>query len=243
MLTEDGPEPVREVGAVLGLDEVCAQQTPASKVAAVRAEQQRAVTVMVGDGLNDAPALAAATVGVAMGARGATASSEAADVVLTTDRLDRMADAMEVARYTRRLVVQSAAAGMGLSLAAMALAAVGLLPPTFGALPQEGIDVAVILNALRALYGGQVGGRSVPPTTQALLRRFATEHDDLHQAPRWCGRPPTRWPQARRRRPWRPCTGPGPRWSSGWYLTRRRRRPSSTRRWPRRWGPVRPSHR
>jgi heavy metal translocating P-type ATPase len=181
MLTGDRPEPAREVGAVLGLDEVCAQQTPASKVAAVRAEQERAVTVMLGDGLNDAPALAAATVGVAMGARGSTASSEAADVVLTTDRLDRIADAMEVARYARRIAVQSAVAGMGLSLAAMGLAAVGLLPPTFGALLQEGIDVAVILNALRALRGGQVGGRPVPPATQALLRRFGAEHDDLRQ--------------------------------------------------------------
>jgi heavy metal translocating P-type ATPase len=181
MLTGDRPEPAREVGAVLGLDEVCAEQTPASKVTAVRAEQQRAVTVMVGDGLNDAPALAAATVGVAMGARGATASSEAADVVLTTDRLDRLADAMEIARRARRIAVQSALAGMAMSLAAMALAAFGLLRPAFGALLQEGIDVAVILNALRALRGGEVGGRPVPPDTAALLRHFAAEHDELRQ--------------------------------------------------------------
>jgi soluble P-type ATPase len=181
MLTGDRPEPAREVGAVLGLDEVCAQQTPASKVAAVRAEQERAVTVMVGDGLNDAPALAAATVGIAMGARGSTASSVAADVVLTTDRIDRIADAMEIARYARRIAVQSAVAGMGLSLAAMGLAAAGLLPPAFGALLQEGIDVAVILNALRALRGGRIGGQPVPPATQALLRRFGAEQHDLRQ--------------------------------------------------------------
>ncbi|SOC46310.1 heavy metal-(Cd/Co/Hg/Pb/Zn)-translocating P-type ATPase [Blastococcus aggregatus] len=181
MLTGDRPEPAREVGAALGLDEVRARQTPADKVDAVRTEQQRAVTVMVGDGLNDAPALAAATVGVAMGARGATASSEAADVVLTTDRLDRLADAMEIARYARGIAVQSAAVGMGLSLAAMALAAAGLLPPTAGALLQEGIDVAVILNALRALRGGRIGGHPVRPATEVLLRRFAAEHDELRQ--------------------------------------------------------------
>ncbi len=179
MLTGDRPEPAREVGAVLGLDEVCAQQTPESKVAAVRAEQRYAATVMIGDGLNDAGALAAATVGIAMGARGSTASSEAADVVLTTDRLDRVADAMEIARRARRIAVQSAAAGMAMSLAAMALAAFGLLPPAAGALLQEGIDVAVILNALRALRGGHGGGQRVQPGTQALLRRFAAEHDEL----------------------------------------------------------------
>ena len=145
---------------MLGLDEVRAEQTPADKVAAVRAERDRAVTVMVGDGINDAPALAAATVGVAMGARGSTASSEVADIVLTTDRLDRLADAMAIAQRSRRIAVQSAVAGMGLSLVAMGVAAFGLLPPAAGALLQEAIDLAVIGNALRALREGPGMGRS-----------------------------------------------------------------------------------
>jgi hypothetical protein len=164
------------------LDEVRAEQTPADKVAAVRAERDRAVTVMVGDGINDAPALAAATVGVAMGARGSTASSEAAEVVLTTDRLDRLADAMVIARRSRHIAVQSAAAGMGLSLAAMAVAAVGLLPPAAGALLQEGIDLAVIGNALRALREGRREALRLPDQTRSLLRRFAVEHDALRDA-------------------------------------------------------------
>ena len=179
MLTGDRAEPAREVAAVLGLDEVYAQQTPVDKVTAVRAERERAVTVMVGDGINDAPALAAATVGVAMGARGATASSEAADIVLTTDRLDRLADAMDIARWSRRIAVQSAVVGMSLSLLAMAIAALGWLPPAAGALLQEGIDVAVILNALRALRGNPATDVSLPADTETLLHRFAAEHDEL----------------------------------------------------------------
>jgi heavy metal translocating P-type ATPase len=179
MLTGDRPEPAREVATVLGLDEVYAQQSPADKVTAVRAERERAVTVMVGDGVNDAPALAAATVGVAMGARGATASSEAADIVLTTDRLDRLADAMDIARWSRRIAVQSAVVGMTLSLLAMAVAAVGWLPPAAGALLQEGIDVAVILNALRALRGNPAVEIELPADTEKMLRRFAAEHDEL----------------------------------------------------------------
>ena len=179
MLTGDRAEPAREVGAVLGLDEVCAEQSPADKVAAVRAERDRAVTVMIGDGVNDAPALAAASVGVAMGARGATASSEAADIVLTTDRVERLADAMEIARWSRRIAVQSAVVGMGLSVAAMAVAAAGWLPPAAGALVQEGIDVAVILNALRALGGNPAIEVDLPAPTEKMLRRFDSEHDEL----------------------------------------------------------------
>lgn len=182
MLTGDRAEPAREVATVLGLDEVYTRQTPADKVDAVRAERDRAVTVMVGDGINDAPALAAATVGVAMGARGATASSEAADIVLTTDRLDRLADAMDTARWSRRIAVQSAVVGMGLSLLAMSIAALGFLAPAAGALLQEAIDVAVILNALRALRGDPRTRMEVPAGTERMLHQFATEHDELRDA-------------------------------------------------------------
>ncbi|MET9013981.1 heavy metal translocating P-type ATPase [Streptomyces olivaceoviridis] len=179
MLTGDRAEPAAEVGAVLGLDDVRSGLDPAGKVAAVRAERERAVSVMVGDGVNDAPALAAADIGVAMGARGSTASSEAADIVLTTDRMDRLADAVFIAVRARRIAVQSALGGMAMSLAAMAAAAFGLLPPAGGALLQEAIDVAVILNALRALRTGQATRPALAPAAEALVQRFASEHDDL----------------------------------------------------------------
>ncbi|MGW4803499.1 heavy metal translocating P-type ATPase [Kitasatospora sp. NPDC004272] len=181
MLTGDRPEPAREIAAVVGLDEVRARQSPADKVHAVQAERARAVTVMVGDGVNDAPALAAADVGVAMGARGASASSEAADIVLTADRVDRLADAAHIAVRSRRIAVQSALGGMLLSLAAMLVAAFGLLPPAPGALLQEVIDVAVILNALRALRPGPGAGPGIDADTEAMVRRFAAEHDDLRE--------------------------------------------------------------
>ncbi|MHC3469846.1 heavy metal translocating P-type ATPase [Streptomyces sp. 7R007] len=179
MLTGDRAEPAREIGAVLGLDDVRAGLAPAEKVAAVRAEREAAVTVMVGDGVNDAPALAVADIGVAMGARGATASSEAADIVLTTDRVDRLADAVGIAVRSRRIAVQSALGGMALSLAAMVAAALGLLPPALGALLQEGIDVVVILNALRALRDDRAARPRLRPDAEALVHRFAAEHDDL----------------------------------------------------------------
>ncbi|WP_314413895.1 heavy metal translocating P-type ATPase [Streptomyces kroppenstedtii] len=181
MLTGDRAEPARETAAVLGLDAVHAGLGPADKVAAVRAERARGITVMVGDGVNDAPALAAAHVGVALGARGSTASSEAADVVVTTDRVDRLADAVAIAVRSRRIAVQSALGGMVLSLLAMAAAAFGLLPPTAGALLQEGIDVAVILNALRALRADATERIVLAPDVEALIHRFAAEHDDLRE--------------------------------------------------------------
>lgn len=179
LLTGDRPAPAEQVGAVLGMDDVQAAQTPSDKVARVRAERRTATTIMVGDGVNDAPALAAATVGVAMGAHGATASSEAADIVLTTDRLDRLADAMLVARRSRRIALQSAVTGMVLSLAAMGLATMGLLPAATGALLQEAIDLAVILNALRALRPDTTGQQDVDDDTQSLIRTFAVEHDSM----------------------------------------------------------------
>jgi heavy metal translocating P-type ATPase len=151
--TGDHPEVARLVGAAVGADAVLAEQSPAQKVEAVRRERAGGVTVMVGDGVNDAPALAVADVGVAMGARGTTAASEAADVVMIVDRLDRLAEGLGIARRTREIAVQSVVAGMALSIAAMAAAAAGFLPPVAGALLQEAIDVVVILNALRALTG------------------------------------------------------------------------------------------
>ncbi|GAA3261187.1 heavy metal translocating P-type ATPase [Nonomuraea helvata] len=182
MLTGDRAEVAESVATVLGVDHVLAERTPGQKVAAVREEAARAPTVMVGDGINDAPALAAAQVGVAMGAHGSAASTQAADVVLTTDRLDRLADAMDVARRARRIAVQSAGVGMGLSLVAMFVAALGGLPPAAGALLQEGIDVAVILNALRALRPARGTRLHVDAPTDALLHRFDREHAALRPA-------------------------------------------------------------
>ncbi len=143
------------VAARLGIDAALSEMTPERKVLAVVAERGKGAVMMVGDGVNDAPALAAADIGVAIGARGAAASSEAADAVLLVDRLDRIAEAMAIARRARLIAMQSVVAGLGLSAAAMVVAAFGYLPPVEGALLQEVIDVAVILNALRALGGGQ----------------------------------------------------------------------------------------
>jgi heavy metal translocating P-type ATPase len=161
MVSGDHREVAEKVGAELGMDAVWAEQTPAAKVDAVQRERASGITAMVGDGINDAPALAAADVGVAMGARGATASSEAADVVLMQDRLDRLAEALSISQRARGIALQSVMAGMGLSLAAMLVAAAGHLQPLAGALFQEAIDVAVILNALRALGPGRGEPRSL----------------------------------------------------------------------------------
>jgi len=142
------------VGERLGVDRVYAEQTPEQKVAivrALRAQPDLRGVVMVGDGINDAPALALADVGIAMGSAGATVSSETADAVVLVDRVDRVADAIRIGRRSLFVARQSVLAGIALSLLAMGFAAAGYLPPVEGALLQEAIDVGVIVNALRAL--------------------------------------------------------------------------------------------
>jgi heavy metal translocating P-type ATPase len=178
MVTGDHVDVAETVGAAIGVDEVLAERSPADKVDAVRAERAWGSTVMVGDGVNDAPALAAADVGVAMGARGSTASSEAADVVLVVDRLDRLAEALVIARRARLIALQSVLAGIGLSVVLMVLAAFGWIAPAVGALLQELIDVAVIVNALRAL-GGYGFAAQVHGPEAALSERFRAEHAEL----------------------------------------------------------------
>jgi heavy metal translocating P-type ATPase len=166
LLSGDRPEVAQSVGTSLGVDAVLSEHTPGQKVKAVLHERAAGVTVMIGDGVNDAPALAAADVGIAMGARGATASSEAADAVIVVDRLDRVAEAVVIARRAQHIAVQSVIAGMALSGFGMVLATLGLLPPVAGAFFQEAVDVAVILNALRALTGGEVQASGCGPAAE-----------------------------------------------------------------------------
>jgi heavy metal translocating P-type ATPase len=154
IVTGDKTPVAEAIGERLGVDRVYAEQTPEQKLEVVRALRRRPDlrgVVMVGDGINDAPALALADVGVAMGTAGATVSSETADAVILVDRVDRVADAIRIGRRALFIARQSVLAGIGLSLLAMGVAAAGYLPPVEGALLQEAIDVGVILNALRAL--------------------------------------------------------------------------------------------
>jgi heavy metal translocating P-type ATPase len=178
MATGDHPLVARSVGLAIGVDDILAEATPQEKVLVLEDLRRTGTTTMVGDGINDAPALAAADVGVAMGARGATASSEAADVVLIVDRLQRLVDAIGIAQRTRRIAVESVVIGMGLSLVAMIAAASGLLIPVAGALVQEAIDVVAILNALRAL-GGKSPTQVGPRLPAELSEELRIEHEQL----------------------------------------------------------------
>jgi soluble P-type ATPase len=174
MVTGDRAAAAQAIGAALDLDGVLAERVPSDKVDAVRSEQRLHPTIMVGDGINDAPALAAADVGIALGARGASASSEAADVVILADRLDRVGEAIVIARRARHIAIQSIVAGMGLSMLAMLAAALGWLQPVPAAILQELIDVAVILNALRALK--PAGARIAKSMTAAAGRELHHDH-------------------------------------------------------------------
>ena len=174
MVTGDRADAAETIGAALDIDAVLSDRVPSDKVDAVAMERRLHPTLMVGDGINDAPALAAADVGVALGARGASASSEAADVVIVVDRLDRVSEAVTIARRSRRIAIESIVAGMALSGIAMGFAAYGWLTPVAGALTQEAIDVAVILNALRALGPGhRLRSRSLPGKLARELGRGA----------------------------------------------------------------------
>jgi soluble P-type ATPase len=177
LVTGDRADIADMVGRIVGVDTVLADCDPADKLAAIVHESARGATIMVGDGINDAPALAAAGVGVALAARGATASSEAADVVLTVDRVDALADAILIARRAKGIALQSVVVGMGLSLVAMVVAALGYLPPAAGAVLQEVIDVLAIGIALRAVIPGEVHTIAMAPADVATALRLRAEHD------------------------------------------------------------------
>ncbi len=172
MVTGDVASTAASIAREVGLTAVHAETTPQTKVDIVAALHPRPV-LMVGDGLNDAPVLAAADVGIAMAGRGVTAASESASAVLTSDDLTRVADVMEVSRRTVAIAVQSIWMGIVISVGLMLVAAFGYLPAVVGALLQEVVDLVAILSALRALAahraiqrsGGSQGSGEQPPRT------------------------------------------------------------------------------
>ena len=150
MLTGDRESSAEVIAAQAGIRTVRANLLPADKVVAVQdLKRLFGTVVMVGDGSNDAPALAAATVGVAMGAHGTAISAEAADVVLLVDDISRVGDAMAISRRMRHIALQSIGVGLGVSFVLMVIASFGAITPAAGAVMQEALDAAVILNALR----------------------------------------------------------------------------------------------
>jgi heavy metal translocating P-type ATPase len=179
LLTGDRADIAQTVGSIVGVDTVHAEQDPADKLAIVREASTTAATIMVGDGINDAPALATAGAGVALAAHGASASAEAADTVLTVDRLDALADAILIARRARRIARRAVVTGMGLSLAAMIAAASGHLPPAAGALLQEVIDVAAIGIALTALLPARAYTVTMAPADIDTARRLYAQHQSV----------------------------------------------------------------
>jgi P-type E1-E2 ATPase len=152
LITGDSTERAEAVRAQTGVSQVLADCLPEDKAGKVQAyEAAHKPVVMVGDGINDAPALAAATVGIAMGVHGETATTQSAQAVIMVDDIARVADLISISKKTMHIARQSIGAGIGLSVIAMVVALLGYLPPVLGAFIQEGIDVAVILNALRVL--------------------------------------------------------------------------------------------
>jgi heavy metal translocating P-type ATPase len=166
LLTGDGPAAAEAVGRLAGVDRVVAQCLPDEKVRVVaEAQSQGRQVLMVGDGVNDAPALALATVGLALGSQGLTASTGIADAVMLSPDILQVVRVVRLGRHVMRVAKQGIWVGIGLSLVAMIAAAMGYIPPVAGAILQEGVDVLVILNALRA-------GRQ-PPALPAVVSQRA----------------------------------------------------------------------
>ncbi len=148
MVSGDRESEVRYLAEQVGIQEVYFNQSPEQKLELVRAETAKAGSIFLGDGINDAPALTAATVGVAFG-QNSDVTSEAADVVIMDSSLKKVDELLHVSRRMRSIALQSAVGGMALSLIGMLFAAAGYLPPVAGAVVQEIIDVVAVLNALR----------------------------------------------------------------------------------------------
>ncbi|MGY3318773.1 heavy metal translocating P-type ATPase [Arthrobacter sp. TE12232] len=169
MLTGDALATARHIADEAGLTDVRAECLPPDKVEAVRSLPDRPV-MMVGDGVNDAPVLAVADVGIAMGARGSTAAGESADVVIILDDLSKVASAVRIGQRTVQVALQSIWIGIGLSVALMVAAAAGYVPAIAGALTQELVDLATILNALRSLGPGRHGAVSTARAREGARR-------------------------------------------------------------------------
>jgi P-type E1-E2 ATPase len=166
LVSGDRESEVRYLAAKVGITEVHAEQPPEAKLALVRAETARAPTVFMGDGINDAPALTAATVGIAFG-QSSDVTAEAAGAVIFESSLERVDELLHIGRRMRTIALQSAVGGMALSLVGMLVAAAGYLPPVAGAIAQEAIDVLAVLNALRAsLPPGVLSDYEAPPPAE-----------------------------------------------------------------------------
>ena len=151
MLSGDRESEVRYLGSVVGLDEMRGSVSPEEKLRIVREETERAPTAFLGDGINDAPAMTAATVGIAFG-RGSDITAEAASAVILDSSLERLDEFLHIGRRLRVIALQTAIGGIALSAIGMVLAAIGMLPPIAGAVAQEAIDVLAILNAARVAW-------------------------------------------------------------------------------------------
>ena len=155
ILSGDRLSEVRYLAEQVGITEIHAEQSPEQKLVIVRAETAKTKTLYVGDGINDAPAMMAATVGMAVG-QNSDVTAEAADVVAMGNSLKQVDEFMHISRRMRSIALQSAVGGMVLSLVGMGFAATGYLSPVAGAISQEVIDVLAVLNALRAAFPPKV---------------------------------------------------------------------------------------